>query len=296
MSEIVPLDQKVKTVASWLFSDGFKQQLRMALPRSGVTAERLARIVLTEIRRNPKLAGCKIESLLGAVMQCAQLGLEPGPMGLAYLIPYGQEAQFQIGYKGLLALIWRSDQIASVQSEVVREKDLFAYSNGIPPELRHVPATGDRGEVTHAYAIIGTKSGGWIFRVMTVDEIEEHRQRFSKAKSGPWDTDWDEMACKTVLKRTGKRAPVSTEVQNAIALDDKAELGMPQEIDITPPQPSEEETPPVRERKIEPATEDRAASAAAKPSKAETSPNHGEDEQAPQPQKPAGGTWTGRAF
>jgi len=171
------------------------------------------------------------------VMQCAQLGLEPGPMGLAYIIPYGQEAQFQVGYKGMLNLIWRSEQIASVQSEVVHQKDHFVYSNGIPPELRHVPATGDRGEPTHVYAIIGTRSGGWIFRVMTYDEVEEHREKFSKAKSGPWHTDWAEMACKTVLKRTGKRAPVSTEVQNVIALDDKAELGMPQEIDVTPAQP-----------------------------------------------------------
>ena len=234
MSELIPVNQKIQTVQAYLFGDGFKQQLKMALPRAGVTAERMARIAMTEIRRQPKLASCKIESLLGAVMQCAQLGLEPGPMGLAYIIPYGNEAQFQIGYKGMLNLIWRSEQIASVQSEVVYENDHFVYSNGIPPELRHVPGTGERGEATHAYAVIGTKSGGWIFRVMTVTEIDEHRERFSKAKYVPWHTDWAEMACKTVLKRTGKRAPISTEAQNALALDDKAELGVPQEIDVTP--------------------------------------------------------------
>lgn len=240
--ELTPIQERMNTIGKWLYSEAFRQQLQHALPRAGITAERMVRLVLTEVRRQPKLMDCHIESLLGATMQCAQLGLEPGPMGLAYIIPYGDEATFQIGYKGLLNLIWRSELIASVQSEVVREGDEFAYSNGIPPELRHVPAQGERGEVTHVYAVIGTKSGGWVHRVMTRDEVEEHRKRFSKAKSGPWFTDWDEMACKTVLKRTGKRAPVSTETQTVIALDDKAELGIPQELELTlPPEAGEAE-------------------------------------------------------
>lgn len=246
-SQIQTVQQKVNTVGKHLMDPRFIQQLKYALPRAGVTPERMARIVLTEIRRTPKLADCSVPSLLGAVMQCAQLGLEPGPMGLAWIIPYGDEAQFQVGYKGLLNLTWRSEQISSVQSEVVYEKDHFTYSNGIPPELRHVPAEGgDRGKPTHVYAVVGTKAGGWIFRVMTAEEVNEHRKQHSKAgKSGkptPWDTAWDEMACKTVLKRTLKRAPVSTEVQNALSLDDRAELGVPQEIDVSPA--AEEESEP----------------------------------------------------
>lgn len=248
MSELVPYEQKAQSVRSLICGKAFTQQLQMALPRGGVTGERLARIALTECRRNPKLLDCTQESLLGAVMQCAQMGLEPGPMGLAYLIPYKQEATFQIGYKGLMNLVWRSDQISSVQSEVVRERDLFKFSHGIPPELRHVPATGDRGAATHVYAVIGTTTGGWIFRVMSTEEIDAHRKRFSQKKqTGPWDTDWDEMACKTVLKRTAKRAPVSTEAQQAIVLDDKAELGLPQEIDVTPPK---EEEPGAKEPEV----------------------------------------------
>lgn len=147
-----------------------------------------------------------------------------------------------------MALVWRSEQISSVQAEVVRENDNFLFSHGIPPELRHVPAPENRGEVTHVYAIIGTTSGGWIFRVMSKEEIDAHRKRFSQKKQpGPWDTDWDEMACKTLLKRTAKRAPVSTEAQNAIVLDDKAELGMRQEIDVTPPK---EDDPEAKEPEV----------------------------------------------
>lgn len=244
MSEIVPYEEKFKTVRAMFSGQAVTSQLQLALPRGGVTGERLARIALTEIRRNPKLLDCSRESLLGAVMQCAQMGLEPGPMGLAYLIPYKQEATFQIGYKGLMNLVWRSEQISSVQAEVVREADHFIFSHGIPPELRHIPVTKDRGEVTHVYAVIGTTSGGWIFRVMSKEEIDAHRKRFSKKKqTGPWDTDWDEMACKTVLKRTAKRAPISTEAQQAIVLDDKAELGIRQEIDVTPPKAEDEPEP-----------------------------------------------------
>lgn len=235
MSQIVPTSEKIQNVQSWLSSKAVLGQLKMALPRAGVTPERFARIVMTEVRRTPKLAECSIESLLGAAMTAAQLGLEPGPMGLAYLIPYAGEVTLQVGYKGLLALAWRSEQIQSVQAEVVRQNDTFKYANGIPPELNHVPAAADRGEPTHAYAIVGTTSGGWLFRVMTADEIREHQKRFSKAKTGPWITDWDEMACKTVLKRTLKRAPISTELQRAVDLDDRYELGVPQEIDVTPP-------------------------------------------------------------
>ncbi len=180
-------------------------------------------------------------------MACAQLGLEPGPMGLAYLIPYKGEATLQVGYKGLLNLVWRSGQVASVQAEVVCEKDEFRYANGIPPELHHVPAAGDRGDVTHAYAVIGTTTGGWIFRVMTAQEIEEHAQRFSESyargRNTPWKTDWNEMACKTVLKRTGKRAPLSAEAIRAVDLDDKAELGIPQELDVTPEAEADDAAP-----------------------------------------------------
>ena len=130
----------------------------------------------------------------------------------------------------------------SVQSEVVYEGDSFVYRQGISPQLEHVPGAGDRGKATHVWAAIETVSGGWIFRVMTASDIEQHRAQYSQSRGGPWVTAWSEMACKTVLKMTLKRCPVSTEVQRAIELDDRGELGMPVEIDVTPQaeEPAEE--------------------------------------------------------
>ena len=239
MPELVPVAKKIATVAEYFGSAAFRDQIALALPR-GMTADRMARIALTEMRRTPKLLECSIASLSGAVMQCAQLGLEPGPMGLAYLIPYKTVATFQLGYKGVLALTWRSDLISSVQAEVVYEGDHFEFAYGIPPKLEHVPAAERDPDAapTHVYAAIGTTSGGWIFRVMSFEEIEKHRNLYSKAKGdSPWSTAWDEMACKTVLIRTCKRAPISAETHRAISLDDLATSGIPQriEVDVTPP-------------------------------------------------------------
>jgi recombination protein RecT len=214
----------------------FQRQVKLALPRAGITAERLARTALTEVRRNPKLQQCSRNSLLAAVMDCAAYGLEPGPMGLAWIIPYGREAQFQLGYKGLLALLWRSEQIASVASEVVYEHDDFDWNEGSDAFVKfRRKLDGARGEPVAVFAAITTKSGGNIVRVMSVSDVQAHRDRFSKAgKQSPWATDFDEMACKTLLKRVAKRAPVSTEVQQAIALDDQSDFGAPATIDVTP--------------------------------------------------------------
>ena len=234
MTQLVTTTDAQKGLQATLQSEGMLRQLKMACAKT-VTPERMARIAMTELRRVPKLAQCTPASFLGALMQCAQLGLEPGPMGLAYLIPYGNEVTLQVGYKGLLQLVWRSEQIASVQSEVVYEGDVFEFAHGIPPTLRHVPADQrpDDAKPTHVYACLGTKGGGWITRVRTFEQIEAHRKKYSKAGSGsPWTTAWDEMACKTVIKLAVKRAPVSSEVITAVALDDQAEVGDRQHLGV----------------------------------------------------------------
>lgn len=237
MSEaaVATQDNKPKTIFDIVSSPQYVAQLRMALPRTGVTAERMARVAMTELRNNPTLQRCNPHSLLASIMVSAQLGLEPGShLGLAYLIPYGAEATFQLGYKGLLQLLWRSEQIASVAADVVRERDDFTFSKGIAPKLSHTPARGERGEVTHVYAVIGTTSGGWLFEVWTKEQVEEHRKRYAKSrKDSPWEKAWDAMAKKTLLKQAAKYAPISTEAQAAVAADDRGEIGAPPEVDVT---------------------------------------------------------------
>lgn len=165
-------------------------------------------------------------TFIGAMMTAAQLGLEPNtPLGQAYLIPFWNgkskrmECQFQLGYKGMIDLAYRSGQISSIQAHVVRENDKFEYSYGLEPTLSHVPALADRGAPVSVYAVFKTKDGGFGFKVMSWEEVMQHGQRFSKSYgSGPWQTNPEEMAKKTVLKAVLKYAPLSSEfVKGSIA-------------------------------------------------------------------------------
>lgn len=211
-----------------------KPAIAQAIPKH-LTPERLLRIATTSIRTNPKLKVCTPESLLGAVMQCAQLGLEPSILGHAYLVPFKNavkdysgkkigsvdECQFQIGYKGLIELARRTGQISSIMAQAVYEKDHFEYEYGIDEKLKHVPADGDRGPVVRYYAYAKFKDGGYSFLVMSKSDIAAHRDKFSKAKTyGPWVDHFDEMAKKTVLKALMKYMPISVEFQRAVDQDE----------------------------------------------------------------------------
>nr|DAV65265.1 MAG TPA: RecT protein [Caudoviricetes sp.] len=196
-------------------------QVRKALP-SVITPERFTRMVLTALSTTPKLQTCTPQSFLGAMMQAAQLGVEPNtPLGQAYLIPYGNVCQFQLGYKGLMDLAYRSGEVSSIQAHEVNENDVFEYEYGLEPKLKHVPAQKDRGNVIMYYAVLKLKNGGVGFEVMSREDVEKFAMKKSKAyRSGPWQTDFDEMAKKTVLKKVLKYAPLKTEFARAVATDE----------------------------------------------------------------------------
>ena len=200
-------------------------EIAKALP-SVMTPERFTRIVLSTLSSNPKLAQCTPNSFLASMMTAAQLGVEPNtPLGQAYLIPYRNhgtmECQFQIGYKGLIDLAYRSGEVTLVQAHEVCENDDFTYSFGLNPDLHHIPATGARGEVTHYYAVWKGKNGGFGFEVMSREDVEKHGKRFSKSyNNSPWQTNFDEMAKKTVLKKALKYAPMKTDFVTAVVSDE----------------------------------------------------------------------------
>lgn len=207
--------------------------IKKALP-SVITPERFTRMVLSALSATPKLAECTPQSFLAAMMTAAQLGVEPNTaLGQAYLLPYrnhGQmECQFQLGYKGLIDLAYRSGEVSVIQAHTVYENDVFEYELGMDPKLRHVPAKADRGEAVAYYAMFKTKDGGYGFEVMSVDDVQRHAQRYSKSYgsgSSPWRSNFDEMAKKTVLKRALKYAPLKSDFVRGVAQDEtiKAEL------------------------------------------------------------------------
>ena len=202
-------------------------EIKKALP-SVITPERFTRMITTALSTNPKLGLCTPKSFLGAMMQAAQLGLEPNtPLGQAYLIPFKNkgidEVQFQIGYKGLLDLAYRSGEVDVIQSHVVYSNDTFECEYGLNPNLKHIPADGDRGEPIKVYACFKTKSGGYGFQVMSMDEIKAHAKKFSQsynASYSPWTTNFEEMAKKTVLKKVLKYAPLKSDFVRGVMQDE----------------------------------------------------------------------------
>ena len=203
-----------------------KPAIEAALP-SVMTPERFTRIVTSALSNNPVLAQCTPQSFLGAMMTAAQLGVEPNtPLGQAYLLPYKNnkagtiECQFQLGYRGLIDLAYRSGEIATIQAHEVREKDTFEFEYGLTPKLRHVPARGDRGDVIYYYAAFSTKNGGQFFAVSSVEDLVAHAKKYSKSYNfGPWQTNFDEMAKKTVLKAVLKYAPLKSDFVKAVSQD-----------------------------------------------------------------------------
>lgn len=186
-------------------------------------------------------------------MQSAQLGLEPDtPLGESYLVPFRNnkrncmEVQLIPGYRGLIKLARQSEAIGGVDAQVVYEKDNFEIEFGLQQKLVHRPyLDGDRGGPRLFYAIVRAKDPAAepIVELMTLDQIDAIRRRSKAGQSGPWVTDYEEMGRKTVIKRALKRAPMSTELWTAISLDNQAENGEPQTIDVDPEILGADETP-----------------------------------------------------
>ena len=213
----------VDAVKNALIGDGNK--LRAALPEHlKESAGDFIRLALVEFRRTPKLNECAPESIISSVMDCARLGMKPGPLGHVYFVPYGRECQLIIGYRGLIKLALRSGDITAVEAHPVFASERFEVELGSAPKITHVPDyTVPRApaNVVAVYAIAHRKDGRSVFDVMTRGEIEAIRNR-SKARGGPWTTDWIEMARKTVVKRAAKYWDVSAELAEAISIDNEA--------------------------------------------------------------------------
>lgn len=195
-----------------------KDQFALALPKH-ITPERFTRVVLTTINKTPKLAECTKESLLACLMDCSALGIEPDNR-MAYLIPYGNQCTLIVGYKALVALARRSGEISDIHADVVCANDQFEYSFGSEGKLIHKPKLGDRGDVVAAYSFAKLKDGSCSYEVMDLEEISAIKNRSKASKSGPWVTDFNEMAKKTVFRRHSKWLPVSSEkMQEALEKD-----------------------------------------------------------------------------
>jgi recombination protein RecT len=199
-------------------------EIRRAVPR-GIDPQRFARVALTTFQNVPALLDCTPASLLGAVMQAAAWGLELDPvLGMAYLIPYREKCQLIIGYQGLIELARRSGDVRNVIARAVYANDKFEYRYGTTEVCIHEPFRGaERGELAFVYAVASLATGEKVFDVMDMHEVERHRDRSMAKNSGPWKTDYEAMAKKTVVRRLCKFLPRSVELGQALQLDEQAD-------------------------------------------------------------------------
>ena len=240
------MGQEIEKIEPDRFIDKIKESWDLVLP-SVCTPDRFARVALNCIRKNEKLYQA-IQTKEGrastaeAFMKCAELGIEPDGRR-AYLIPYKNEVQLIIDYKGIAELAMRSGYVSNIHADKVCENDEFVYNVGTI-EKHIIDFKKERGEAYAYYAIVTFRDGTKKCEVMSKNEVDAIKERSSAwsswkkyQKTCPWNTDYDEMAKKTVFKRLAKWIPQSPEVQKAIEIDDEDYKKEPVVIEALPEDP-----------------------------------------------------------
>jgi recombination protein RecT len=205
-------------------------EIARALPKH-LDADRIARLALTLIRAsdreaqkrgrpNESLSHCSPESFAGSLLTAAALGLEPGVNGEAYLVPYRGECTLIVGYQGYAKLFYQSPLAKHIDAQAVHEHDEFDYEYGLQPSLKHKPAKGDRGEVTHYYAAATLNTGASAFVVLTKDEVKALRGG-KVGTSGQIKDPQHWMERKTALRQLVKLLPKSAALDAASRADER---------------------------------------------------------------------------
>lgn len=234
---------KQKTLKQFLAEN--KASFEAALPKNTLNTDRFIASAAMEITNNPKLMLCERGSIILSLGQAARYGLEVGAlMGQAWLIPYNESklvdgkwekqmtCHFQIGYKGLIMLARRSQTIKTISAEIVYDNDDFLVEMGMNRNLTHkLDIRKPRGEPIGYYCLVELMNGGTQFGVISKQDAEAHRDKYSKAHSkkkenedSVWDTNFDEMALKTIVIKTLKLCPISVEALEAVARAEREDL------------------------------------------------------------------------
>jgi recombination protein RecT len=215
---------------SMLNADNMRRQFAAALPKH-LTVERFCRVATTALTRTPKLQDCTQSSFFKCLLDLSALGLEPDGRR-AHLIPYGKECTLILDYKGVVELAMRSGDLSNIHADKICDEDVFEYDCGTVRKHK-IDFRKPRGEAYAYYALARFKDGSEKAEVMTRDEIDAIRKRSRASSSGPWTTDFDEMAKKTVFRRLSKWLPLSSDLRDAV------------EVDADTPPPLRDVTPPI---------------------------------------------------
>lgn len=211
--------------------------LQMTLPKH-LTPDRFIQMATSIIAKNPAIAECSAQSVIGAILQASILGFPPvEALGYCYFVPFNnkkpgggwvKEIQFQIGYKGFMDLARRSGKIETIHAFVVVEGDEFDYALGLNPTITHKPcgavAEPDGSNIRFAYAVVKYSDGGFGFEVLPKARIEQLRMRSPMARNGltgAWKTDYESMAKAKAIKQLAKSMPLTIDAMSTLASDER---------------------------------------------------------------------------
>ena len=272
--EVATTQQKQGTLGEWLNNN--KESFGKALPLNTINVDRFIKSAMLAITnpKMPNLRVCTKESIFRALSEAASYGLDlNGTLGQSYLIPYNESRQvngkwvkemtahWQIGYKGLIALARRSNTIKTIAAEPVHENDIFEVQLGMGRSLSHkIDIMKERGDVIGYYCLVELCNGGTQFKVMSKKDVENHRNKFSKAydpkdENNIWNKNFDAMALKTVVIQALKLCPISIEAMDAVVREERADnkdITDDVEYSVTDvPAETVNETPAIEEPKTE---------------------------------------------
>ena len=210
----------------------YLQAIQDLLAEQEINPHQFIHLAVNQIKRNPRLLSVfqkSPSSVFSSILTCAELGLSPASqMGEAWLIPYGSECQFQIGYQGLAKILYKNPDVQNITSECVYENDDFQYELGLSPKLTHKPATENRGKLVAVYSVVRFANQEPIFKVMTIEELKEIQNLSKAGNRSVWFSKTDPqnwMLKKTCFKQLCKLLPKHLNMSKAVAYDNIVEGG-----------------------------------------------------------------------
>lgn len=266
----VATTEKKGTLGEWLKER--KESFLQALPANTVNVDRFMQSAMLAIT-NPKMPNlrlCSKESIFRSLKEAASYGLElNGTFGQAYLIPYNEKVNgkyemtchFQLGYRGIIQMARRSNTIKTIAAEPIYRNDYFKCKLASGRTIEHeIDITKERGDVIGYYCLVELCNGGSQFKVMSKQDIENHRNKFSKAYDAKdpnniWNKNFDAMALKTVVIQALKLCPISIEAMDAVITDERKDIkDITDDIEYTVSDVPVEttETPAIEEPKEQP--------------------------------------------
>ena len=212
----------IQTITNYVY--GAEDTFQSVLVDRSINFEREAGFaiqILTAGDYIAKLAAGDRQSVANAVTNIAAIGISLNPAKKqAYLVPRKGKICLDISYMGLIDLAVQSGSIMWAQADLVYANDAFTL-NGFdrPPTHSFNPFSKERGDMVGAYVVVKMHSGDYLTECMSREDIDAIKNRSESVKAGkssPWDTDYGEMAKKTVVKRAYKYWPKSDRLDQAI--------------------------------------------------------------------------------